>query len=191
MIKIAVNQSGSISMVPLNGAQIRTKTGWTSVKSTDKIYLNGQWWEVGEETASTGNQLRLVDSLAGIDMLFTPVKAGTLDLSGFGMNVLTVTDTGNNRVWYGVSNVTSYPMIICDDHTQTRAVPWWDIVALTPDTLGGSTGTYQTLYYSQTMADYDPWTSEFSSDDHPVSPNILTQVDSYVKPLDPSTLFPN
>ena len=47
MIKIAVNQSGSISMVPLNGAQVRTKTGWTPIKSTDKIYLNGQWWEVG------------------------------------------------------------------------------------------------------------------------------------------------
>lgn len=47
MIKIAVNQSGSISMVPLNGAQVRTKTGWTSVKSTDKIYLNGSWHTVG------------------------------------------------------------------------------------------------------------------------------------------------
>ena len=52
MIKIAVNQSGSISMVPLNGAQVRTKTGWTPIKSTDKIYLNGQWYKVGEETSA-------------------------------------------------------------------------------------------------------------------------------------------
>lgn len=47
MIKIAVNQSGSISMVPLKDAQVRTTNGWVSVKATDKIYLNGQWHEVG------------------------------------------------------------------------------------------------------------------------------------------------
>lgn len=76
MIKIAMNQSGSISMVPLNGAQVRTKTGWTSIKSTDKIYLNGQWWEVGEE-ASPGayKKIQLVDAQAGIDTTLSPMKA--------------------------------------------------------------------------------------------------------------------
>ena len=57
MVRIAVNQSGSISMVPLKDAQVRTAHGWIPVKSTDKIYLNGQWYEVGEETVPTGNQL--------------------------------------------------------------------------------------------------------------------------------------
>ena len=52
MIKIAVNQSGSISMVPLKDAQVRTANGWIPVKSTDKIYLNGQWYEVGEGTSA-------------------------------------------------------------------------------------------------------------------------------------------
>ena len=61
MIKIAVNQSGSISMVPLNGAQVRTKTGWTPIKSTDKIYLNGQWWEVGVRWATESSEYACYD----------------------------------------------------------------------------------------------------------------------------------
>lgn len=52
MIKIAVNQSGSISMVPLKDAQVRTANGWITVKSTDKIYLNGQWYGVGSVPTS-------------------------------------------------------------------------------------------------------------------------------------------
>lgn len=52
MMKIAVNQSGSNPMVPLKDAQVRTANGWIPVKSTDKIYLNGQWHEVGGETVS-------------------------------------------------------------------------------------------------------------------------------------------
>ena len=191
MIKIAVNQSGSISMVPLKDAQVRTANGWIPVKSTDKIYLNGQWYEVGEETVPTGNQLRLVDGPAGIDMLFTPVKAGRLDLSGFGLSTATVTDAGIGRIWYGVSNVSSYPMILGASHnlSPSRAVEDWLIMALTPDTLGGSTGTYDLAYYSNRMAT-DPWDINFVNND---SENTvtLTQVDSYVKPLDPSTLFPN
>lgn len=62
MIRIAVNQSNNLAMVPLKGAQVRTSSGWVPVKATDKIYLNGQWYEVGEEPVSTGNQLRLVNS---------------------------------------------------------------------------------------------------------------------------------
>ena len=50
MVRIAVNQSGSISMVPLKDAQVRTANGWIPVKSNDKNYLNEQWYEVGEET---------------------------------------------------------------------------------------------------------------------------------------------
>ena len=57
MIKIAVNQSGSISMIPLNGAQIRTKAGWTPIKPTDKIYLNGQWYTVGSGEPVVGEVL--------------------------------------------------------------------------------------------------------------------------------------
>lgn len=193
MIKIAVNQSGSISMVPLNGAQVRTKTGWASIKSTDKIYLNGHWWEVGEESSSNGNQLRLVDSNAGVDMLFTPIKAGTLDLSGFGLNTLTVEDSGISRAWYGVSNVSSYPMILGSTRlmrTDTRAVAIdWMIAGLTPDTLGGSTGTYDLAYDSQYTGS-DPWSSDFVNNDTGVSVS-LSQVDSYMEPIDPSTLFPN
>ena len=42
MVRIAVNQSGGNSMVPLKDAQVRTANGWIPVKATDKIYLNGQ-----------------------------------------------------------------------------------------------------------------------------------------------------
>lgn len=191
MIKIAVNQSGSISMVPLNGAQVRTKTGWASIKSTDKIYLNGQWWEVGEESSSNGNQLRLVDSNAGVDMLFTPIKAGTLDLSGFGLNTLTVEDSGISRAWYGVNNVSSYPMILGPSRAmiKSRAIIDWVIIGLTPDTLGGSTGTSNLAYYTNQIIP-DPWDSEFIHNDTEVIAS-LSQVDSYMEPIDPSTLFPN
>lgn len=191
MIRIAVNQSGSLTMVPLKDAQVRTANGWIPVKSTDKIYLNGQWHEVGEETVPTGNQLRLIDSLDGIDILFTPVKAGTLDLSGFGLQVTTVTDTGRNRVWYGVSNVSSYPMILASGPALDgmRTVVDWVIIALTTsDTSGGSIG-YE-IAYADSLATNEPWDAGLINyvTGHPA---ILTQVDSYVEPLDPSTLFPN
>lgn len=191
MIRIAVNQSSSLTMVPLKDAQVRTANGWIPVKSTDKIYLNDQWHEVGEETVPTGNQLRLVDSLAGIDILFTPVKAGTLDLSGFGLQITTVTDTGRNRVWYGVNNVSSYPMILASGPALDgmRTAVDWIIIALTPDTLGGSTGTYKIAYADSYTAN-DPWDAGLTNcvTENPAS---LAQVDSYVEPLDPSTLFPN
>lgn len=191
MVKIAVNQSGSISMVPLKDAQVRTANGWIPVKSTDKIYLNGQWYEVGEETVPTGNQLRLVDSLSGVDMLFTPVKEGKLDLSGFGLQVTTVTDTGRNRVWYGVSNVSSYSMLLASGPALDgmRTAVDWVIIALTSsDTSGGSIG-YEIAYADSYTAN-DPWDAGLTNS-VTGNPASLTQVDSYVEPLDPSTLFPN
>ena len=80
-------------MVPLKDAPVRRANGWIPVKATYKFVLSCQWHEVGAYTVPTSNQLRLVDSLSGIDIRFTPVKAGKLDLSGFGLQVTTVTDT--------------------------------------------------------------------------------------------------
>lgn len=86
-------------MVPLKDDQVRTANGWITVKSTDKIYLNGQWHEVGgEEPAATYKKIRLVDSQAGIDTTLSPMSAGTFDLSEFGMGALEVTESGPHRM---------------------------------------------------------------------------------------------
>lgn len=198
MIKIAVNQSGSISMVPLNGAQIRTKTGWTSVKSTDKIYLNGQWWEVGEE-ASSGSykKIQLVDAQAGIDTTLSPMKAGTFDLTGFGMSAIEVTESGPHRVWYGIDNVTFYPIIVLDDRNSTPASDGqtqWLVYLLTPDTLGGSTGT-NTRYYEQMGTGFDPYEGSgyycVNGGYTPSPDKIITLTDIDTEPIDPTNIFPN
>lgn len=198
MIKIAVNQSGSISMIPLNGAQIRTKTGWTSVKSTDKIYLNGQWWEVGEEAASVSyKKIQLVDAQAGIDTTLSPMKAGTFDLSGFGMSAIEVTESGPHRVWYGIDNVTFYPIIVLDDRGATPTSDGhtqWLVYLLTPDTLGGSTGT-STRYYEQMGIGLDPYEGSgyycVNGDYMPSPDKIITLTDIDTEPIDPTNIFPN
>lgn len=199
MIKIAVNQSGSISMVPLNGAQVRTKTGWTSVKSTDKIYLNGKWWEVGEE-ASSGSykKIQLVDAQAGINTTLSPMKAGTFDLSGFGMSAIEVTESGPHRVWYGVDNVTFYPIIVVSNRSSTPEADGsanWYVYLLEPDTLGGSTGT-AVLYYHSSGTRINPYDSNcnYYCDNGgyiPSPANIITLTDIDTEPIDPTNIFPN
>lgn len=65
MIRIAAKQSGtSLVMVPLGGAKVRAQNSWMTIKPTDKIYLNGQWNEIGgESTVETA--VVLVEGAAG------------------------------------------------------------------------------------------------------------------------------
>ena len=198
MIRIAVNQSGSISMVPLKDAQVRTANGWIPVKSTDKIYLNGQWYEVGgEEPAATYKKIRLVDSQAGIDTTLSPMSAGTFDLSGFGMGAIEVTESGPHRVWYGIDNVTNYPIIVLDDRTSTPSVDGstqWLVYLLKPDTLGGSTGT-AISYYVQMGIGLNPWDGSgyycVNGGYEPSPYNVITLTDIDTEPIDPTNIFPN
>lgn len=200
MIRIAVNQSGSISMVPLKDAQIRTANGWIPVKSTDKIYLNGQWHEVGgdDEPVATYKKIQLVDDQAGINTTLSPMSAGTFDLSGFGMGALEVTASGQHRVWYGVDNVTSYPIIVVSNRSSTPEADGsaeWHVYLLEPDTLGGSTGT-AVLYYSSSTTRINPYDSNcnYYCDNggyYPSPTNIITLTDIDTEPIDPTNIFPN
>lgn len=200
MIKIAVNQSGSISMVPLKDAQVRTANGWITVKSTDKIYLNGQWYEVGGDDGpvATYKKIRLADNQAGIDTTFSPMKAGTFNLTGFGLGSVEVSETGIYRVWYGIDNVTLYPLIIMSDRS-SRPEPDgsanWNVYLLQPDTLGGSTGT-AVLYYSSAGTRINPYDSNcnYFCDNGGYSPspaNIITLTNIDTEPIDPTNIFPN
>ena len=199
MIRIAVNQSGSISMVPLKDAQVRTANGWITVKSTDKIYLNGQWHEVdGDEgPVATYKKIRLVDDQAGIDTTLSPMSAGTFDLSGFGMDAIEVTESGPHRVWYGIDNVTNYPIIVLDDRgyePDPDGDTQWLVYLLKPDTLGGSTGT-AISYYVQMGSGLNPWDGSGYYCVHggyePSFYNVIALTDINTEPIDPTNIFPN
>lgn len=199
MIRIAVNQSGSISMVPLKDAQIRTANGWIPVKSTDKIYLNGQWYEVGgdDEPVATYKKIQLVDDQAGINTTLSPMLPGTFDLSGFGLGSVEVTESGPHRVWYGIDNVTLYPIIVFGDRDHDPEFDGsiqWMVYLLKPDALGGSTGT-AVRYYEQMGVALDPYVGSgyycVNGGYYPVPGSIITLTDIDTEPIDPVNIFPN
>ena len=199
MIRIAVNQSGSVSMVPLKGAQVRTSSGWIPVKSTDKIYLNGQRHEVGgdEGPVATYKKIQLVDNQAGINTTLSPMLPGTFDLSGYGMSALDVVESGPHRVWYGIDNVTNYPIIVLDDRGSTPTVEGytqWLVYLLEPEYLGSSNGT-AVRYYEQMGTGLDPWEGSgyyCTNGGYTPSPDkIITLTDIDTEPIDPTNIFPN
>ena len=199
MIKIAVNQSGSISMVPLKDAQVRTANGWITVKSTDKIYLNGQWYEVGGDDGpvATYKKIQLVEDQAGINTTLSPMLPGTFDLSGFGMGALEVTASGPYRVWYGIDNITGYPIIVLGDRAHPPEIDGsiqWTVYLLEPDTLGGSTGT-AIRYYEMMGVNLDPYHGSgywcVNGGYEPVHYHIITLTDIDTEPIDPVNIFPN
>ena len=100
MIRIAAKQSGtSLVMVPLGGAKVRAQNSWMTIKPTDKIYLNGQWHEVGGASAPPSDSLLMTDtsnlSLSIITGDGTQQKTVTLSNISAG-----VWDTGDTGVCY-------------------------------------------------------------------------------------------
>ena len=200
MIRIAAKQSGtSLVMVPLGGAKVRAQNSWMTIKPTDKIYLNGQWHEVGGDDGpvTTYKKIQLVDDQAGINTTLSPMLPGTFDLSGFGMGALEVTASGQHRVWYGIDNITNYPIIVLNNRTSTPGVEGatkWLVYLLKPDILGGSTGT-AIRYYEQMGTGLDPWNGfgyYCTNGGYALSPyNIITLTDIDTEPIDPTNIFPN